>query len=93
MVTASDMGRKGGSVKSDAKTRAARKNAAKPRGKWVTAIAYKLTEHGGREYFGVAMLRGKIDAASEAAFQAVLDASDAVGVDDLETVVQHMRVV
>lgn len=33
MVTASEMGKKGGSVKSEAKTAAARKNASKPRKK------------------------------------------------------------
>ena len=36
MVTASEMGKKGGGAKSEAKTAAARKNASKPRGKWVT---------------------------------------------------------
>ena len=42
MVTANEMGKKGGSAKSTAKTAAARKNASKPRGRWVTAIAYEL---------------------------------------------------
>lgn len=42
MVTAQEMGKKGGSATSQAKTAAARKNARKPRGKWVTAIAYEL---------------------------------------------------
>jgi hypothetical protein len=36
-----EMSKKGGSVKSEAKTKAARKNARKPRGKWVTAVYYK----------------------------------------------------
>ena len=36
MVTASEMGKMGGSATSQAKTAAARKNASKPRGKWVT---------------------------------------------------------
>ena len=40
MVTASEMGKKGGQAKSEAKASAARKNASKPRGRWVTAIAY-----------------------------------------------------
>lgn len=36
MVTAQEMGKKGGQVSSPAKAAAARKNASKPRGKWVT---------------------------------------------------------
>ncbi len=33
---------RGGRVKSAAKTRAARRNAKKPRGRWVTAVAYEF---------------------------------------------------
>lgn len=42
MATASEMGRKGGQAKSEAKAAAARKNASKPRGQWATAIAYEF---------------------------------------------------
>ena len=37
---AQELGRKGGKVKSERKTAAVRKNASKPRGKWVTALYY-----------------------------------------------------
>lgn len=48
MVTAIEMGKKGGSVKSEAKTEAARRNAAQPRAKtlpkWMTAAAVTKPE-------------------------------------------------
>ena len=59
MVTASEMGKKGGSAKSDAKTAAARKNASKPRGKWVTAIAYELDDIAKYKAFGSVITTGK----------------------------------
>ena len=43
MVTAQEMGKKGGSAKSEAKTAAARKNASKPRRKWITTFHYGVT--------------------------------------------------
>lgn len=57
---AQELGKRGGSVKSEAKTKAARANAAKPRGKWVTAIAYRGLSEDGRQWFGVALARGKL---------------------------------
>lgn len=57
---AQELGKKGGSAKSEAKTKAARANAAKPRGKWVTAIAYRGLTSDGRQLFGVALARGKL---------------------------------
>lgn len=59
MVTASEMGRKGGEVKSKAKAAAAKKNASKPRGKWVSAIAYKLANVEAPFAFGVVLVAGK----------------------------------
>ena len=59
MVTASEMGRKGGKAKSEAKTAAARKNAAKPRRKWVAAIAYRLDNVPPAFAFGVVLVAGK----------------------------------
>ncbi len=58
MVTASEMGRKGGQAKSEAKAAAARKNASKPRGKWVTAIAYEVANVPQFKAFGVVLARG-----------------------------------
>ena len=59
MVTAQEMGKKGGEAKSEAKTAAARKNASKPRGKWVTAIAYELEGVQRHKAFGVVLVQGK----------------------------------
>ena len=58
MVTAQEIGKKGGQVKSQAKAAAARKNASKPRGKWVTAIAYELSGVGAHKAFGCVIARG-----------------------------------
>ena len=58
MVTASEMGKKGGQAKSEAKAAAARKNASKPRGKWVTAIAYELANVPQFKAFGVVLTKG-----------------------------------
>ena len=50
MVTASDMGKKGGQATSEAKAAAARKNAAQPRGKalpqWMTKIPCHVQHQG-----------------------------------------------
>lgn len=59
MVTAKEMGAKGGKAKSEAKTAAARKNASKPRGKWVTAIAYELAGVNKAFSFGLVLVAGK----------------------------------
>ena len=59
MVTAQEMGKAGGKAKSEAKTAAARKNASKPRGKWVTAIAYELANVEQYKAFGVVLAAGK----------------------------------
>ena len=59
MVTASEMGKKGGQAKSEAKAAAARKNASKPRGKWVTAIAYQLAGVAPAFSFGLVLVAGK----------------------------------
>ncbi len=58
MVTASEMGKKGGEAKSEAKAAAARKNASKPRGKWVTAIAYEIGNVEHHNAFGVVITKG-----------------------------------
>lgn len=56
---AKELGRKGGMAKSEAKTEAARKNAKKPRGKWVTAVAYHFFDANGSGHSGLILLRGK----------------------------------
>lgn len=58
---AQELGRKGGSVKSEAKTRAAKANAAKPRGKLVTVIAYRGTDMEGKEWFGATVEKGMLN--------------------------------
>lgn len=58
---AQELGKKGGSVKSEAKAMAAKENAKKPRGKWMTAIAYRGLSPDGRKWFGVSMSRGKLN--------------------------------
>jgi hypothetical protein len=55
---AQELGKKGGQVKSAAKTEAARKNASKPRGKWFTAIAYELDGVEKYKAFGAVLVRG-----------------------------------
>ena len=58
-----EFSRKGGKVKSAAKTRAARRNAKKPRGRWVTAVSYEVgTEVNGKELNvkGLLILPGKL---------------------------------
>lgn len=62
---ASELGKKGGSVKSEAKAAAARENAKKPRGKYVTAIAYKGVDTDGKHRFGVALARGRLNDTQE----------------------------
>ena len=56
---ARELGRKGGQAKSAAKTAAVRKNAAKPRGKWMTAIAYELDGVEKFKAFGVVLTSGR----------------------------------
>ena len=58
MVTAQEMGKKGGGAKSEAKAAAARKNASKPRGRWVTAIAYELANVEKYKAFGSIITMG-----------------------------------
>jgi len=57
------LGKKGGQAKSEAKTKAARENASKPRGKWATAIAYAATLEGdiGEPHDGVLLVPGKFN--------------------------------
>lgn len=59
MVTAQEMGKKGGQATSQAKASAARKNASKPRGRWVTAIAYDLDGIAKYKAFGSVIVFGK----------------------------------
>ena len=55
-----DISKKGGSVKSEAKTKAARKNAKKPRGIWVTAIAFEFVDGDNKAHFGTLLHRGRV---------------------------------
>lgn len=52
MVTAQQMGKKGGQAKSLVKAAAARKNASKPRGKWVTWANFGVIGADGQEHHG-----------------------------------------
>jgi hypothetical protein len=65
MVTASEMGKKGGQAKSESKAAAARKNASRPRGKWVTAIAYELAGVNPAFAFGLVVVAGKAPNSAE----------------------------
>ena len=61
MVTAKEMGKKGGQAKSEAKAAAARKNASKPRGKWVTFVHYQVIGADDKTHTGCYWQRGKLD--------------------------------
>lgn len=57
---AQKLGALGGAKRSEAKTVAARKNASKPRGKWMTAIHFGyISARDGEERHGVALIKGK----------------------------------
>ena len=56
---AQELGRKGGSVKSQKKAEAARKNAKKPRCKWVSAFAYGVIGADGKQHVGLVVERGR----------------------------------
>jgi len=59
-VNHKEMSKKGGQVKSEKKTAAARKNAARTRGKWATAIAYEyISTTDGERRFGSQIVMGK----------------------------------
>ena len=60
MTTVQQAGKKGGSVKSEAKAKAVRENAKKPRGKLVTAISFMYICDDGKERSGVIIKRGKL---------------------------------
>lgn len=59
MTTVKQAGKKGGSVKSEAKTKAAKANASKPRGKWVTAIHAEWADKHGQDHSALVIARGK----------------------------------
>lgn len=54
-----ELGTKGGKVKSDRKRAACIANAKKPRGMWVTAIAYEYKSTTGEIRFGSVLYKGK----------------------------------
>lgn len=56
---AQQLGKLGGEKRSEAKTAAARNNASKPRGKWMTAMSFAYICEDGTERDGVALVRGK----------------------------------
>lgn len=56
---AQELGKKGGMVKSEKKAIAARKNASKPRGKWVTAFYYGVTGADDKMHVGMVMFESK----------------------------------
>ena len=85
MVTAQEMGKKGGQAKSPAKAEAARKNASKPRGKWVTAIAYMGKTEDGRTHFDVFVMKGRKRVESESTHDAVCSDAKVRRWVDIET--------
>lgn len=58
---AQELGKKGGMVKSENKAIAARKNASKPRGKWVTAFYYGVKGADDKMHVGMVMFESKFD--------------------------------
>ena len=84
MVTAQEMGKKGGQATSQAKSAAAKKNASKPRGKWVTAIAYELDDIAAYKAFGSVIVFGKPPAGALACQDWLVGAirSEGVGLKD-----------
>jgi hypothetical protein len=86
-----ELGRKGGSAKSEAKTKAARANAAKPRGKLVTVIAYIGTDSDGKRRFGATVEKGLLN--SEQQFNSVCSEEKCWEWGDIETVVCTKRLI
>lgn len=58
---AQELGKKGGMAKSEKKAIAARKNASKPRGKWVTAFYYGVRGADDKMHMGLVMFQSKFD--------------------------------
>ena len=56
---AQQLGKLGGAKRSEAKTAAARKNAAKPRGRWVSAVLFEYTDSYENRNQTVTLVRGK----------------------------------
>lgn len=61
MTTVKEAGKKGGSVKSPAKAKAAKANASKPRGKWITAIHAEWYDKAGVEHSDLVIVRGQFE--------------------------------
>ena len=74
-TTVAEAGKKGGSVKSDAKTLAAKKKKKKPRGKWVTAISFSFRAESGEIVSGLAIKRGRLN--DDRLFDVVNDSEEA----------------
>lgn len=66
---AQELGKKGGQAKSEKKTAAVRGNAKKPRGKWVTAIAYEVDGIEKYKSLGLVIVRGTPPAGTEENFK------------------------
>lgn len=88
---AQELGKKGGSVKSEAKAKAAKENAKKPRGKLVTVVAYRGTTADGKARFGAVVERGLLNA--DAQFMAVCAYEKEVEWIECETVAHTKRLI
>lgn len=88
---AQELGKKGGSVKSEAKARAAKQNAKKPRGKLVTVIAYRGKDANGVERFGATAEKGLLNMDQQ--FAAVCLAEKNFEWGECETVAHTKRLV
>lgn len=89
---AQELGKKGGSVKSEAKAKAAKANAQKPRGKWVTAIAYAGIDGYGKSHKGLLIERGRIIGGTDEEFKAVCSDAKTFEWTELETTLKAARV-
>ena len=82
-TTVVEAGKKGGSVKSDAKTLAAQANAKKPRGKWVTAISFSFRARNCEVMTGLIIKRGRL---SDAKLLAAINASSEAVNHDIQEI-------
>jgi hypothetical protein len=70
---AQQLGKLGGQKSSEAKTLAARKNASKPRGKWVTFFAYGVVGADDKLHHGLISFRSKFDTDLQRNHEAICD--------------------
>lgn len=84
-----EMSKKGGMAKSEAKAKAAKENAKKPRGKWYTSIAYELDGVEKHKAFGAVLAKGQPPANAEAHHEWVREKlrESGVGLREVEKII------